>query len=1050
MPKFPAIPWSDLFNPVLVKEARQLTRSKLLLAVIWIELFGLALFTSVTLIWHLWDVEASDAGLSFFLTQIQILAAAMACGALDAMLRTLAERSETTTDLMYVSLLSPARLLQGKFWAGLSVNLLILSLGLPFLALSYLLRGISLPTLAWGSFYLLVLAVMLMPLAQVIALMPVPMLMKKYGAGFCLVAGVVWLGFSVRKILELIASGMGWVEFCLWMVLLAGLFLLLHSTARFLLMRPVTDRSWRPRSLMLGVALAWMAVTIGCIVLAGGSRIVSVYGYFALFEKSPIIAAGLSLLHLLPVLAIMLALQCPAVMMTSWRRPRRISAKWFFPLLDGTWNGMAIAAMLAGLAMICVLASLSILLLDLSGLSRIFIYAASAPVFFGYLFCYAMTSRFIADWLRRRGYTAVTALHLFSIMLFVAGLATLVGIAFVEHAPPSKEMHWILVGDVFAFFCQGQCKSGYLLVQAKVMLVWALPLFYWGRLSFLQLQPLHSLPAPALRKSSVLSWRISFSDIGRLWQDWQSDAPARRLLPEWLLRVAACLCPVLVNRIRLPVFGSSWLADANPVLVKEIRQMGRSRFPGIVLWLEIVMLVVAAVLGLAGVFSGQLMRGNESAVLLQILMIPALALLAIGLEQMNRTAKESDSAATDLLFVTTLTPDQIVLGKFGAVLVPMSLILLPASLFLVVSAWIGIISGMVAGFSCLFLFAMGILLAALAVGLALIPAPATIKRYVFSPLLVVSGISLVLAAGQEICYYNSESGINLLNGGLDMASWLLLLGLSVTVLLALARFLAASPISARSQPLRLRLLMAGLAWVPIGLLFAWRWSWTDDGKEIIMDSTIGFFLLPVIILFAALLCPRPQVVSPTRASGWRRFCRYLFLEGTANGLAMAALLALLSASTIHLWGLAGRGIIGMKYEMESSEIYSSQYPFPACFSMHDNALAIGLSLIGFGYLFCYALSAWLAADWLQRRQTDNPLFKPSLILIIGVAVAALGSCFMLITEKAAGSKLEILLPANLFAWLWPVQHQQWLGWHAAIIFVWLGTCLWLFRRWRQE
>ena len=137
MSKWPFSLGTDLFNPVLVKEARQLTRSKLLLVLIWVELFGLALFTAGSLLWNPWNVEVHDAGngLDFFLWLVQILAVALACGALDSMLRTLDERSEMTDDLMYVTSLSPGRLLRGKSEAGISVNLLILSLGLPFLAL---------------------------------------------------------------------------------------------------------------------------------------------------------------------------------------------------------------------------------------------------------------------------------------------------------------------------------------------------------------------------------------------------------------------------------------------------------------------------------------------------------------------------------------------------------------------------------------------------------------------------------------------------------------------------------------------------------------------------------------------------------------------------------------------------------------------------------------------------------------------------------------------------------------------------------------------------
>lgn len=1033
MPKLLAIPWTDLPTPVLIKEARQLTRSKLLIAIIWIELFGLAFFTSATLLWNLWQTDVSDAGLSFFLCLVQILAAALACGSLDTMLRTLAERSETADDLMYVSLLSPAQILRGKFWAGLSVNLLVLSLGLPFLGLSYLLRGVSLPTLLWGSFYLLSLSVLLVPLVQVIALLPVPALLKKYGAGLGLVAGVVCLGFPVSEFLQEMAGHFGGREFLCWLVLLGGLLLLLNSIARFFLTRMSGDRSWRPRVLMLVLALAWLALVIGC-ALGASSYLLAGHGSSA--NTFMLIAgAGLILVHVLPLLAVMLALQCPMVMATAWRRPKRIPANWCFPLLDGTWNGMMIAAALAGVAMVCTLFVLSLFIMDI-GLAYLFIYLASAPVFFGYLLCYAMTARFIGDWFRRRRHTAITALHIFIIMLIVAALATGVAVA-------GGETNWVLVGDVFAFCCQNQGDADKLAMHAAAVLAWVLPLRYWAHRPPLS----HDLLCPAVPPSSptsVFGLPFSFADIAGIWQDWRSDSPVRRMVPEWVLRAAGRINPFLTRPIRPPAFLFVWLADANPILVKELRQMGRSRFQAIVLWLEIGLLAVAALGGLAEIFGGSSgLYGNDNEALSRIPMILTLALLAVSLEQMNRTAGESDSAAADLLFITTLTPDQIILGKFGAALVPVTLMLLSAGPFLFVLDWIFSMPWILACLTFVFVIAMGVLLAAVAVVLAMMPVPLAVKRYVFGPLLAAVVVGLTWMFGNR--FYNadgSSSGISILNGCLDMASWLFLLALAAAVLLAFARFLTAPAVSARSRPLRLLLLVAGLAWFAAGILFGLRWRWTLHGKDIIVAGTAGFFLLPLLAIFAGLLCPRPLVSPPPGASRRQRFFGFPFLEGSANGIVLASLLAALAASAIQLWGMAGRGVVGLRYTMEMDL-------FPSGFTI-ENAPAIGLSLIGFGYLFCYALSARLAGDWLRRRNEENPLFKPSILLLIALFIAGLSSTLTTIMAAGFDSDQDWLLAGNVFAWLWPVQHHDWLVWHAAIIAVWLGLCLWFARRWRPE
>jgi hypothetical protein len=1044
MSKSPIISWSDLPTPVLVKEVRQLTRSRLLLAVIWIELFGLAFFTSATLMWNLWQADVSDAGLSFFLCLVQILAAALACGSLDTMLRTLAERSESADDLMYVSSLSSAQILRGKFWAGLSVNLLILSLGLPFLALSYLLRGISLPTLAWGSFYLLALSVLLVPLVQVIALLPVPVLLKKYGAGLGLVAGVVCLGVPVCELFQEMAGHFGGRELLCWLVLLGSLLLLLNSAARFFLTRMSVDRSWRPRLLMLGLAVVWLALVIGGSIGAG-SHLMTGYGSSA--STFVLIAlSGMVLVHVLPLLAVMLALQCPVVMATAWRRPKWISAKWCFPLLDGTWNGMMIAAALAGMAMVCALFILSFFVMDI-GLSWLFVYLAGAPIFFGYLLCYAMTARFIGDWLRRRRHTAITALHVFIIMLIAAGLATGVAVA--------GGLDWALAGDVFAFCYPNQVDSDKLMVHAFTVLVWGLPLRHWAHRPRIRSDEIISSVQPP--RQSVFGLPFSFSDIAGIWQDWRSDSPVRRMVPEWVLRTAGRISPLLTRPLRPPAFLFIWLADGNPILVKELRQMGRSRFQAIVLWLEIAMLAVAALCGLVEIFNGRSgLYGNDNEALPWIPMILTLALLAVSLEQMNRTASESDSTAADLLFITTLTPDQIILGKFGAALIPVTLMLLSAGPFLFVLDWILSMPWILACLTFVFVIAMGVLLAAVAVVLAMMPVPLTVKRYVFGPLLGAAVVGVTSVFGNR--FYNTDgpgAGITILNGCLDMASWLFLLALAAAVLLAFARFLTASAVSPRSRHLRIQLLTAGLVWVAAGILFALRWRWTQQGTDIIIVSTAGFFLLALPVLFAGLLCPRPLAVPPAGASRRQRFFEFPFLEGSANGFVLAALLAMLAASSIHLWGMAGRGIVGLRCTMgKASSIsclcsFHREDPYPMVFTP-GNSLAIGLSLIGFGYLFCYALSSRLAGDWLRRRKEENPLFKPSILLLVALFIAALSSTLTTIMASGFGSDQDWLLPANVFAWLWPVQGGDWLTWHAAIIAVWLGLCLWAARRWRPE
>jgi hypothetical protein len=1054
MPKFPAIPWSDLLPPVLVKEARQLTRSKLLVTVIWLELFGLAFFTSATLMWNMWQEEEIDAGLPFFLTLVKVLAGAIACGTLDTMLRTLAERSESVNELIYASGLSSNRILRGKFWAGVSVNLLILSLGLPFLSLSYLLRGVSLTTLVLGCVYLVALAILLVPLAMTLALIPIPNLLKKFGGGFCLVAGVIAVGEPACEILGEQMDG-HWQDWLCWFGFVAGILLLLNSMARYLLTRSVLDRSWRPRLLALAIAGAWLTLLVWYSLTTCTPAVMRGHGPSAQFMS--ILLTGVILFHALPVLVIIQSLLTPAVLTANWRRPKRIPARWCFPLLEGSWNGMAVAIGLAGLAILATLALILFLFLNYAAdISMLFYYLATAPVFFGYLFCYALTARFFGDWLRRRGRTSLTSLHLFSIMLAVAGLVTGVALAFLHSDMfggyyGQRSEDWVLVGDVFGFFCHNQCCASSLLVHAVVVLIWSLPLLRWGQRCYASqrpITPLRTKPATATPKS-VLSWRISFSDITRIWQDIPSGSPTRRLVPEWVLRLAGLASPRLVQRFHLPSWLRLRLVDTNPILIKELRQMARSRFPGIVIRLEVIALTAAAMIGFAGILG----NGDSEHDLLQMfLTIPVLAMLAMSLEQFNRIARECDSTATDLLFITALTPQQIVQGKFSAAIVPMSLMLVPMIPCLLIIPWLYICPGMQTCLIAVFLVAMASLLAAAVVPLALLEVPLAVKRYLFEPLLVALVVGLTSFYVDVLWdLRTTNDNLSILNGACDVIGWLCLIGLAVLTLLIFARFLAASAISDRSRWLRIQLLGIVLAWYAIGILLALRWRWTKDGQDILITSNFGLFLMPFLALFAALLCPRP--LAPALSPGqtrWRRFCDFLFREGTGNGIAYAAGLALLAAATIHLWGMAAHRILGLTCQNVYQPYRYSQSSWCLQESSIGNLHAIKICIIGLGYLFCYALTARLVGDWMERHKEENPIFKPSMLLLVALAVAGTGSLFLMLMEKGIGSSMESLMPINVFAWLWPDQQRDWFGWHMATIAVWLAICLWRARRWRHE
>ena len=57
------------------------------------------------------------------------------------------ERNDANTDLLFVTTITPGKIVRGKYFTAMALTLLIFSAWMPFMILTYLLRGIDLPTI---------------------------------------------------------------------------------------------------------------------------------------------------------------------------------------------------------------------------------------------------------------------------------------------------------------------------------------------------------------------------------------------------------------------------------------------------------------------------------------------------------------------------------------------------------------------------------------------------------------------------------------------------------------------------------------------------------------------------------------------------------------------------------------------------------------------------------------------------------------------------------------------------------------------------------------
>lgn len=136
------------FNPIVIKELRQGVRSWTVTGMLLLFLVVLFLTSLGFLIGQSFEVgQNMQLGGSMFSAFVVILAGASVFFIpLYMGVRVAAERQENNPDLLYVSTLTPARIIFGKFLCGAYIALLFFSACMPFMAFTNLLRGVDLPT----------------------------------------------------------------------------------------------------------------------------------------------------------------------------------------------------------------------------------------------------------------------------------------------------------------------------------------------------------------------------------------------------------------------------------------------------------------------------------------------------------------------------------------------------------------------------------------------------------------------------------------------------------------------------------------------------------------------------------------------------------------------------------------------------------------------------------------------------------------------------------------------------------------------------------------
>ena len=409
----------------------------------------------------------------------------------------------------------------------------------------------------------------------------------------------------------------------------------------------------------------------------------------------------------------------------------------------------------------------------------------------------------------------------------------------------------------------------------------------------------------------------------------------------------------------------AWLDDAaNPIVVKELRQAVSSRFVTGALFL--MLLVQVAVVALFMMFDDGMstsFRGGREIFMTLFMILTGISMLFVPTYTAARMSAERNDQNVDLLFVTTIRPRAIVLGKIVSAIVlavllyaacmpfmtftyllrgidlPTIFLSLAASFLLVVGAivaavFLASIRGNMAWRGLLGLFQIGIAI----MGISM---TAT----------VTLGLSSGLGGRIGEWEFWAGAGSVVLMG---------LLGMGFLIVLAVA--LLSPPSSNRTMPVRIYI----SAMLLVSGVVAAAWSWlTGDGDMLLAWGIGGSVLMAVALLIAisegdhrsvrvARTIPRP---------GPLRVLAFLYYSGSAGGITWVML---------H-WVLVVATAVGVMNWSEPKSV-------PYSVSQRDVATFIGCIM----YAYAYAVTGMLITRGLLGGRVPASFTWFVTILLIAV------------------------------------------------------------------
>jgi hypothetical protein len=250
-------------NPIVMKELRQAMRNWSVIGMLLLFLAVLFCTALTLLITQTFEMAGDHrVGATIFQVFVGILTgASLLFIPLYVGVRLAAERQETNLDLLYISTLTPGRIIRGKFFCGAYMTVLFFSACMPFMAFTNLLRGVDLPTVGFILICLFFVVCLAIQVAIFFACLPISKLFKillgLFGVGWVMpiITGLTFAFYQMMR--SGIGSAMGrpdfWQGFLTWIGVLLAIFGLLYLLSVALISPPSANRAFALRVYVTGI-----------------------------------------------------------------------------------------------------------------------------------------------------------------------------------------------------------------------------------------------------------------------------------------------------------------------------------------------------------------------------------------------------------------------------------------------------------------------------------------------------------------------------------------------------------------------------------------------------------------------------------------------------------------------------------------------------------------------------------------------------------------------------------------------------------------------------